>query len=225
MAALSNARTRHAEPVYLNVYDLSPMNDYTFDIGFGIYHSGIQVHGDEWTFSTSGVFYHRPQKAPNVKFRTQVLLGTVNYTSSKVKDVINSLRDEFQGERYHLLNNNCNCFSERLSVELLNKPIPGYVNRLASIGSSISCLIPKSLLGYPLWGLQRRGDDTYLDPYNFSVLFGVREKHIRYLVQDELIDGETSDPSNLHAQDLLIPTTEILNFSYQPCYWRGCIGK
>ena len=147
MAALSNARTRHAEPVYLNVYDLSPMNDYTFDIGFGIYHSGIQVHGDEWTFSTSGVFYHRPQEAPNVKFRTQVLLGTVNYTSSKVKDVINSLRDEFQGERYHLLNNNCNCFSERLSVELLNKPIPGYVNRLASIGSSISCLIPKSLLG------------------------------------------------------------------------------
>lgn len=85
--------------------------------------------------------------------------------------------------------------------------------------------IPKRLLGYPLWGLQRRGDDTYLDPYDFSVLFGVREKHIRYLVQDELIDGETSDPSNLHAQDLLIPTTEILNFSYQPSYWRGCIGK
>ena len=100
-----NARTRHAEPVYLNIYDLSPMNDYIYDIGFGFYHSGVQVHGDEWTFSTSGVFYHRPQQAPNVKFRTQVLLGTVNYTSSKVKDIINSLRDDFQGERYHLLNN------------------------------------------------------------------------------------------------------------------------
>ena len=142
-----NARTRHAEPVYLNIYDLSPMNDYIYDIGFGFYHSGVQVHGDEWTFSTSGVFYHRPQQAPNVKFRTQVLLGTVNYTSSKVKDIINSLRDDFQGERYHLLNNNCNCFSERISMELLGKPIPGYVNRLANIGSSVSCLIPKSLLG------------------------------------------------------------------------------
>ena len=86
-----NARTRHAEPVYLNIYDLSPMNDYIYDIGFGFYHSGVQVHGDEWTFSTSGVFYHRPQQAPNVKFRIQVLLGTVNYTSSKVKDIINSL--------------------------------------------------------------------------------------------------------------------------------------
>ena len=103
MSAL-NARTRHAEPVYLNVYDLSPMNDYTYDVGIGFYHSGVQVHGDEWTFSTSGVVYHRPQQAPNVKFRTQILLGTVNYTSSKVKDIVNSLRDDFQGERYHLLN-------------------------------------------------------------------------------------------------------------------------
>lgn len=146
MSAL-NARTRHAEPVYLNVYDLSPMNDYTYDVGIGFYHSGVQVHGDEWTFSTSGVFYHRPQQAPNVKFRTKILLGTVNYTSSKVKDIVNSLRDDFQGERYHLLNHNCNCFSESLTFALLNKHIPSYVNRLANIGSSISCLIPKSLLG------------------------------------------------------------------------------
>ena len=82
-----------------------------------------------------------------MKFRTKILLGTVNYTSSKVKDIVNSLRDDFQGERYHLLNHNCNCFSESLTFALLNKNIPSYVNRLANIGSSISCLIPKSLLG------------------------------------------------------------------------------
>ena len=97
MSAL-NARTRHAETVYLNVYDLSPMNDYTYDVGIGFYHSGVRstVMVD---VSTSGVFYHRPQQAPNVKFRTKILLGTVNYTSSKVKDIVNSLRDDFQGER------------------------------------------------------------------------------------------------------------------------------
>ena len=135
-----STKDAHAEPVYLNVYDLSPMNDYTYDVGIGFYHSGVQVHGDEWTFSTSGVFYHRPQQAPNVKFRTKILLGTVNYTSSKVIDIVNSLRDDFQGERYHLLNHNCNCFSESLTFALLNKHIPSYVNRLANIGSSISCL-------------------------------------------------------------------------------------
>ena len=41
----ASTRTRHAEPVYLNVYDLSPMNDYTYDVGIGFY-SGVQVHGE-----------------------------------------------------------------------------------------------------------------------------------------------------------------------------------
>lgn len=29
-------------PVYLNVYDLTPMNGYAYWAGFGIYHSGVE---------------------------------------------------------------------------------------------------------------------------------------------------------------------------------------
>ncbi|MCI24480.1 putative PPPDE thiol peptidase family protein, partial [Trifolium medium] len=29
-------------PVYLNVYDLTPMNGYVYWAGFGIYHSGVE---------------------------------------------------------------------------------------------------------------------------------------------------------------------------------------
>ncbi|KAM0007505.1 putative PPPDE peptidase domain-containing protein [Helianthus debilis subsp. tardiflorus] len=29
--------------VYLNVYDLTPVNDYLYWVGFGIFHSGIEV--------------------------------------------------------------------------------------------------------------------------------------------------------------------------------------
>lgn len=29
-------------PVYLNVYDLTPMNGYAYWVGLGIYHSGVQ---------------------------------------------------------------------------------------------------------------------------------------------------------------------------------------
>lgn len=29
-------------PVYLNVYDLTPMNGYAYWFGLGIYHSGVQ---------------------------------------------------------------------------------------------------------------------------------------------------------------------------------------
>lgn len=29
-------------PVYLNVYDLTPINGYAYWVGLGIYHSGVQ---------------------------------------------------------------------------------------------------------------------------------------------------------------------------------------
>lgn len=29
-------------PVYLNVYDLTPMNGYAYWFGLGVYHSGVQ---------------------------------------------------------------------------------------------------------------------------------------------------------------------------------------
>lgn len=29
-------------PVYLNVYDLTPMNGYVYWVGFGIFHSGVE---------------------------------------------------------------------------------------------------------------------------------------------------------------------------------------
>ena len=32
-------------PVYLNVYDLTPMNGYAYWLGLGVYHSGVQGKG------------------------------------------------------------------------------------------------------------------------------------------------------------------------------------
>lgn len=37
-----DSRDNHATLVYLNVYDLTPMNDYFYMFGVGIYHSGIE---------------------------------------------------------------------------------------------------------------------------------------------------------------------------------------
>ncbi|WKA11014.1 hypothetical protein VitviT2T_028550 [Vitis vinifera] len=37
-------------PVYLNVYDLTPMNGYAYWVGLGIFHSVVEVHGVEYAF-------------------------------------------------------------------------------------------------------------------------------------------------------------------------------
>lgn len=47
----------------LNVYDLSPVNDWGHPVGLGVFHSGIQVDDREYTFAGGGgIFNHDPRK-------------------------------------------------------------------------------------------------------------------------------------------------------------------
>ena len=39
---MSKKKKKGAVPVYLNVYDLTPMNGYAYWLGLGVYHSGVQ---------------------------------------------------------------------------------------------------------------------------------------------------------------------------------------
>ena len=64
-----------------------------------------------------------------------------------VDDAVASMRSEFDGDRYNLLSRNCNNFSDEFCVAVLNKRIPGWVNRMAYMGSWFSCLIPPQMLG------------------------------------------------------------------------------
>ena len=66
MPELSERRFRGAN-VYINVYDLSQVNTYTYDFGVGAFHSGVEVMGTEYTFgghesSASGIFTHTPRQ-------------------------------------------------------------------------------------------------------------------------------------------------------------------
>ena len=58
------ARTAYAMPVTLNVYDLSEGNELLSSLGLGLYHSGVVVNGEEYTFASGqGVFTHPPGQA------------------------------------------------------------------------------------------------------------------------------------------------------------------
>ncbi|KAG2718700.1 hypothetical protein I3760_03G231400 [Carya illinoinensis] len=64
-----NVKYRETQ-VVLNVYDLTPLNNYMSWFGFGIFHSGIEVHGKEYGFGAhdfpaSGVFEVEPRTCPD----------------------------------------------------------------------------------------------------------------------------------------------------------------
>mmetsp|Transcript_16673 Transcript_16673/g.20380 ORF Transcript_16673/g.20380 Transcript_16673/m.20380 type:complete len:247 (-) Transcript_16673:35-775(-) len=143
----NGGRTRMATKVYLNVYDLAPINDYLYPIGFGLHHSGVEMSGKEWTFASgAGIFDHTPRDAAGAKWRERLELGTFEGTSAEIDNTINELRSDFGPDKYNLITKNCNAFANALVWALLRKPIPAHVNRLADVGSCCSCLLPKNML-------------------------------------------------------------------------------
>ncbi|KAK9026879.1 hypothetical protein V6N11_066738 [Hibiscus sabdariffa] len=129
-----NARNESETDVILNVYDLTPYNNYTYWVGFGIYHSGIEVHGKEYGFGAhdfpiSGVFEVEPKSCPGFIYRCSISLGRVDMPSSEFRTFIEDVASEYHGDTYHLISKNCSLCScllpESLQVTKV-KELPEY---------------------------------------------------------------------------------------------------
>ncbi|XP_051115022.1 deSI-like protein At4g17486 isoform X2 [Andrographis paniculata] len=136
--------------LYLNIYDLTSINNYLYWFGVGIFHSGIEAHGEEYGFGahdypSSGVFEVEPRSCPGFIFRRSIILGTIDMSPSEFRSFMERLSNEYHGDTYHLISRNCNHFTDDVCRRLTGKSIPGWVNRLAKIGSFCGCLLPESL--------------------------------------------------------------------------------
>ncbi|KAG6636048.1 hypothetical protein I3843_11G069300 [Carya illinoinensis] len=139
---------KNLSPLYLNVYDLTPVNNYLCLFGVGVFHSGIEVHGLEYGFgaheySSSGVFEVEPRSCPGFIFRRSVLLGSTDMSHSEFRLFVEHLSAKYHGDTYHLISKNCNHFTDEVCTRLTGKPIPRWVNRLARLGSFCNCLLPE----------------------------------------------------------------------------------
>lgn len=142
------SRTRMGMKVCLNVYDLSPANDFLYPIGFGMHHSGVEVMGSEYTFASgAGIFSHQPKVVPGgAIFREQLELGIYEGSVKDLNFIISELRETYGPDDYNLIRKNCNHFANSFTWRLLQRTIPGYVNRLADLGVCCSCLLPRKML-------------------------------------------------------------------------------
>ncbi|XP_062029768.1 deSI-like protein At4g17486 isoform X5 [Rosa rugosa] len=145
-------RKRTRALLYLNVYDLTPVNNYLYWFGFGVFHSGIEVHGMEYGFGaheypSSGVFEVEPRSCPGFIFRRSVLLGSTDMSRTELRSFMEQLSGKYHGDTYHLIAKNCNHFTDEVCLRLTGKPIPGWVNRLARVvsGSFCNCLLPENI--------------------------------------------------------------------------------
>jgi len=138
-------------PVYLNVYDLHHANSYGYFVGLGAFHSGVEIGDKEYAFggheyNFTGVYESTPRVVVGAAFRESILLGETSLTRTEIQNILNELSLDYVGVSYHPIKRNCNAFSNDLSLRLLNKPIPSYVNRLAYFGSFMTCIPVNTLL-------------------------------------------------------------------------------
>ncbi|KAJ6842329.1 deSI-like protein isoform X1 [Iris pallida] len=159
-------------PVVLNVYDLTPLNNYMYCCGLGIFHSGIQVHGLEYGFGAhdfpaSGVFEVEPKTCPGFVYRCSISLGRTNMNPYEFRSFIEHVAMEYFGDTYHLISKNCNHFTDDVGLRLIGKPIPRWVNRLARMGAFCNCLLPEYLRLPPVkqipeyHGLSEDGSESF----------------------------------------------------------------
>ncbi|EAZ01340.1 hypothetical protein EE612_034818 [Oryza sativa] len=146
----AGAEGEGAYTVVLNVYDLTPLNNYLHWCGLGIFHSAVEVHGSEYSFGahdhpTSGVFEVEPKCCPGFMYRCSIFIGRTSLNPLEFRDFIQRMASEYHGDTYHLISKNCNHFTDDLSTRLTGKPIPGWVNRLAKLGAFCNCLLPESM--------------------------------------------------------------------------------
>jgi hypothetical protein len=137
--------------IYLNIYDLHPVNKILSPIGLGAYHTGVQFFDTEFAFgahegSHTGVFESVPKKSTQGMFRESIYIGVCELGIEKIFEVLEELKLEYVGCTYDLLNKNCNHFSEDLVRKLTTQRMPSYINRLAKVMKCCRCFLSKEFL-------------------------------------------------------------------------------
>ncbi|KAK5168426.1 uncharacterized protein LTR77_006996 [Saxophila tyrrhenica] len=139
--------------ITINVYDLLPV---CISFGGGLLHSGVVIRNKEYAYgghnrrNVTGVYWTKPNfEPPGGTFRCSILQGFTFRTEAEIDAIVKEVSDEFLGTNYNLLTNNCNHFTNALCERLTSKPAPAWLNRAASVGLALPCVVPKEWIQPP----------------------------------------------------------------------------
>nr|POE47399.1 desi-like protein sdu1 [Quercus suber] len=145
--------------VAINVYDLLPpgrLSSVLWTLGSALLHSGVVLQDREYAYGghshrrVTGVYYTAPQHLPpGGTFRCSILQGFTFRSADEVERIVKDVSAEFLGTEYNLLTRNCNHFTSVLCERLTGKPAPTWLNRAASIGLAVPCMVPREWVSPP----------------------------------------------------------------------------
>tara|TARA_B100000683_G_scaffold102704_1_gene101373 strand:+ start:32209 stop:32898 length:690 start_codon:yes stop_codon:yes gene_type:complete len=137
LVTLSVYDIKHAESAHITSA-VTSLNTFTRDalnVG-GIFHGGVEIFGDEWSFGYcprgTGVYRCAPKKNPMYAYRESVPLGVTSLSPARAAACVSALRATWMGTDYDVLTKNCNHFCEALCAALGCEGPPRWLNSFAN---------------------------------------------------------------------------------------------
>ncbi|ESK95813.1 thioredoxin family protein [Moniliophthora roreri MCA 2997] len=124
-----------AQPVKLYVYDLSNGIARQMSLQLtgrqidGIWHTSIVVYGKEY-FYGQGINITAPGRSHHGSPLNIVDLGATDIDKETFNEYLEELREQYTAEKYHLLDFNCNSFTNDVAGFLTGGSIPDYIKDL-----------------------------------------------------------------------------------------------
>ncbi|KAK2963166.1 putative deubiquitinase DESI2 [Blattamonas nauphoetae] len=137
-----NRKPRPVTHIFVNKYKLFlPIKDKTIHIPM-IYHSAVQINNDEYSYGYNehgtGVWRQTPRENPEFcEFVEHIFVGSCNLYPEEIEQIINQMKQEYQGDQYSLISRNCNFFSNDLCKRLCGKGLPSGINAPAQFASKL----------------------------------------------------------------------------------------
>ena len=154
-------------PVRIHVYRLMSddgrqlvrdMMSQSEQAGFGVFHSGVEVNGKEYSYGRvekefdgdmrvrnahqTGVWKQRPKVLPpsfaGATLKESIEAGVATMKPSELQALLARVSRDWRGIEYDRLRKNCNHFAAALCNELGVSPPPDYVNRMANTGAEMA---------------------------------------------------------------------------------------
>merc|ERR1712167_252599 len=92
----------------------------------GIWHTGIVIYGKEFYFG-AGITADSPGQTPFGEPTTVEVLGRTHVPVKVFDQYLGQLRPRYTADTYHLLDNNCNNFTEDVAIFLTGRSIPAKI--------------------------------------------------------------------------------------------------
>jgi len=121
--------------VTLNVYDISQGMARMLSQSFlgkqldGIWHTSITVFGIEY-FYGGGICWAYPKTTPYGQPVQEISMESTTRTKQQLEDYLRSIAPRYTMESYHLLNHNCNNFTDEVMKYLIGRGIPEHIVNL-----------------------------------------------------------------------------------------------